>query len=363
MRLAPGDTLGIIGGGQLGRMLALAAARLGLAVHILDPQPDAPAFAVAARHTVAAYDDSAALAALAAAVDVVTYEFENVPVAPLRAFGDKVRPGVQALEVAQDRLTEKTFLAGCGLPVAPHAAVADAADLARALAAAGGEAILKTRRLGYDGKGQVRIVPGDDPVAALAAIGSAPAILESVVPFRAETSTVLVRAADGTSLAYAMPANHHDGGILRRSCVPGPLDPAREAAAVAMTRAVAERLAYVGVLAIEWFVTDDPACPLVANEMAPRVHNTGHWTQDGAVTSQFENHVRAVAGWPLGSPARIADVVMENLIGADALGWAAHLDNPTARLHLYGKREIRPGRKMGHVNFVSRPVDLDAKGW
>ena len=356
-QLRPGDTVGILGGGQLGQMLCLAAASLGLSTHVYAPDADSPAFAVAGRHTVAAYDDTVALEAFAAKVDVVTYEFENVPVVPVRALGEIVRPAAVALEIAQDRLGEKAFLAECGLPVAAHAPIASVADLAAAVDAIGPHGILKTRRLGYDGKGQVRIGPDSDLAAALAQIDAAPAIYEALVPFAAESSTVLVRGADGRTLAWDAPANTHAEGILRRSALPGPLDAAVEAQAVAMTEAVAERLGYVGVLAIEWFVTNDPQRPLIANEMAPRVHNTGHWTQDGALTSQFENHIRAVAGWPLGSTRRIAAVEMRNLIGADADDWATYLDSDVAKLHLYGKRETRPGRKMGHVNVIG-PIEL-----
>jgi 5-(carboxyamino)imidazole ribonucleotide synthase len=355
----PGDTIGILGGGQLGRMLALAAARLGLRVHVYAPEADSPAFEVAARHTVAAYEDAAALARFATEVGVVTFEWENIPVEPLRTL-PRVAPAPDALAVAQDRLTEKAFFAACGLPVARHAAVDDLLGLETAVATLGTPAILKTRRFGYDGKGQVRIGDGDDLAAAWAAVGRAPSILEAVVPFAAETSTVLARGADGRWAAWDAPANRHERGILRRSTLPGPLPLARAAEAEAMTAAVAERLGYVGVLAIEWFVTADGG--LVANEMAPRVHNTGHWTEDGALTSQFENHVRAVAGWPLGSTRRLVDIEMVNLIGDDADGWRAHLDNPDARLHLYGKREARPGRKMGHVNLVGRPVDKAPQG-
>ncbi|MCF3931881.1 5-(carboxyamino)imidazole ribonucleotide synthase [Acuticoccus sp. M5D2P5] len=361
MRLSPGDTVGILGGGQLGRMMALAAARLGLEVHIYAPDADSPAFTVAGRHTVAPYDDIAALTAFAETVDVVTYEFENVPVEPVRALGAKVRPGPDALAAAQDRLTEKSFLAECGLPVARHAAIDGPDDLAAALAAMGATGILKTRRMGYDGKGQLRLDGGEDPADAFRAIGSVPAILEELIPFSAETSTVLARAADGTVAAYDAPANVHSAGILRHSSLPGPIDPALADRAKAMVADVAARLSYVGVLTIEWFVTGDPDRPLIANEMAPRVHNTGHWTEDGAITSQFENHIRAVAGWPLGATTRLVDIRMDNLIGDDVLDWPRHLDNPAARLHLYGKREARPGRKMGHVNFVGRPVDSPRK--
>lgn len=360
--LAPGATIGILGGGQLGRMLATAAAELGLSVHIFCPDRDPPAAAVAAATTLAPYEDREAVARFAASVDVVTYEFENVPVSAVAPLGDKVRPGPRALEVAQDRLTEKAFLADCGLPVAPHVGVASPAEIADAVAALGGDVILKTRRMGYDGKGQVRLTAADDPVAAYDAIGAVPAIVEQVVPFVAETSTVLARSAGGRRLAYAAPENVHQGGILRRSSVPGPLSAALEGIADGLTGAVAEALDYVGVLAIEWFVTGDEERPLIANEMAPRVHNTGHWTQDAALTSQFENHVRAVAGWPLGATARFADATMINLIGDDVAAWHDHLDTPGAKLHLYGKRDARPGRKMGHVNVLSRGVDFRLLG-
>ncbi|MBJ3778628.1 5-(carboxyamino)imidazole ribonucleotide synthase [Acuticoccus mangrovi] len=362
MILSPGDTIGILGGGQLGRMMAMAAARLGLDCHIYAPDAASPAFSVARHHTVGAYDDAAALAAFAASVKVITYEFENVPVASVEGLSTLVRPAPPALAVAQDRLAEKAFLADCGLPVARHRAVDSAADIADAIAELGAPAILKTRRMGYDGKGQARLTADTDPAAAFDAIGAAPAILEEMIPFTAETSTVLARAADDRTVAYDAPANHHADGILRRSVLPGPLDPTTEAAAAEMVAAVAARLDYVGVLAIEWFVSADPARPLIANEMAPRVHNTGHWTEDGAITSQFENHIRAVAGWPLGATTRLVDITMQNLIGADADDWARHLENPAARLHLYGKGAHRPGRKMGHVNFVGRPVDSSAKG-
>ena len=346
-------TVGIIGGGQLGRMLCLAAAPLGIDTHVFAPEPDAPAFAVATRQTVAAYDDPLALEAFSRSVSVITFEFENVPFAPLRGVATPTRPSLKALAIAQDRIEEKAFFASCGLPVVRHRPVASADELREALHEIGTPAILKTRRFGYDGKGQHRIAAGDDPGAAFAAIGSAPAVLEEVVRFRAETSTVLVRAMDGTCAAYDAPDNRHEGGILRTSKVPGPLDPATERRARDLIRALAERLEYVGVLAVEWFVTDDPERPLIANEMAPRVHNSGHWTLDGARTSQFENHVRAVAGLPLGSVERVADVEMVNLIGEDVASAAQHLDTANAKLHLYGKREVRLGRKMGHVNLVA----------
>lgn len=350
-----GSTIGILGGGQLGRMLALAAAPLGFRCHIFCPDPQSPAFDVAAETTVAAYDDRDALVAFADAVDVVTFEFENVPVGPLEAIAPKCRPGLAALSAAQDRLAEKTLLSSYA-DVVPHAAVDDAAGLApafEALSAAhrAGEWILKTRTLGYDGKGQARVDPAD-PAAAFEAIGHAPAIFEKRVSLAGEFSTILARRADGASVLYEPPLNRHEGGILRTSTLPSGLPPALIERAADATRELAAALDYVGVLTVEWFVTEDGA--LYANEMAPRVHNSGHWTMDAAEVSQFENHMRAIAGWPLGRPDRLAPVVMENIIGADGGAFIPGLGEPGVHLHLYGKREARPGRKMGHINRVAR---------
>ena len=350
--LAPGATLGILGGGQLGRMIALAAAELGLRTVILCPDPDSPAFQVSHRAICAAYDDETALAALAAACDVVTYEFENVPLATATFLVDRVplAPGPKALEVSQDRLAEKTFVRGLGIATAPFAPVASLADLERAVLALGRPAVLKTRRFGYDGKGQVMIRPGDDLAAAFAAIGGTEAILEGFVPFEREVSVIAARRADGAFAAYDVTENVHRDHILHTSTVPARLDPAAAARGEAIARAIADALGYVGVFAVELFVV---GADVVVNEIAPRVHNSGHWTQDGAVTSQFEQHVRAVAGWPLGDPARIGDgAVMTNLVGADVEDWVRILAEPGARLHLYGKDEVRPGRKMGHVNRI-----------
>jgi 5-(carboxyamino)imidazole ribonucleotide synthase len=351
--LAPGATLGILGGGQLGRMIALATARLGLRVHVYCPDPDSPAFDVAARHTIAAYDDVAALTAFAGAVDAVTYEFENVPVPTAERLAAlvPVRPGVRSLALSQDRLVEKRFLADLGIAVAPFRAVDGAADLAAAAAELGLPAVLKTRRLGYDGKGQLMLRDGFDAAAAWAAIGAAPAILEGFVPFALECSIVLARGLDGATAAFDVAENRHEHHILKRTVVPAAVTAATAGAAAALGRTVAEAMGHVGVLTVELFVVrDDAGERLVANEIAPRVHNSGHWTEDAAAVSQFEQHVRAVAGWPLAAPTRLAAVEMENLIGADAARWRAIAAEPGARLHLYGKREIRPGRKMGHVN-------------
>ncbi|GAB5378460.1 MAG: 5-(carboxyamino)imidazole ribonucleotide synthase [Acuticoccus sp.] len=355
-----GATIGIIGGGQLGRMLSLAALDLGFRVHVFaPPEADNVAFATA-HHTVAArYDDGGAMAAFAAGVDVLTYEFENVPVAALDGVATPIHPNPQALLKAQDRLTEKAFLAECGLTVGAHRPVGSVAelDVARGEIPDG---FLKARRLGYDGKGQARITPDVDSEVAFAAIGSVPAILEARIPFVAETSLIMARSTRGDTRAYEMADNRHEEGILRRTAFPGPLGAAAMAQAAASVARICEALSYVGVIGVEFFATGDRAAPLVVNEMAPRVHNTGHWTMDGALTSQFHNHIRAIAGWPLGPVTRTADVTMDNLLGDEVFAVVGHLDDPAARPHIYGKRESRAGRKMGHINFVGNPVDFGA---
>lgn len=351
--LAPGSTIGILGGGQLGRMIAVAAARLGLHVHVYCPDALSPAFEVATAHTVAAYEDEAALEAFAAAVDVVTYEFENVPerTAAVLSARVPVRPGARSLAICQDRLSEKTFLSELGIPVAAFAAVDSPADLERAAVAIGLPAVLKTRRMGYDGKGQTIIREGFDAAAAFAAIGARPAILEAFVPFALECSVVLARGLDGAVAAFDVAENRHEHHILKFTNVPAAVTAETEAAARAIGARVAGALDHVGTLAVELFLVRDASGEhLVANEIAPRVHNSGHWTQDAAETCQFEQHVRAIAGWPLGSAGLIAPVEMENLIGDDVDRWQSILAEPGARLHLYGKAEARPGRKMGHVN-------------
>lgn len=351
--LTPGATIGILGGGQLARMLALAAAPLGLKAHIYAPEPDSPAFDVAAAHTIATYDDEAALAAFAKAVDVVTYEFENVPAATaaLVARHAPLRPGAAALAVAQDRLAEKTFLRKRGIPTADFAPIESVADLTDALARIGQPCVLKTRRLGYDGKGQVVIRDGDDPATAFAAIHGQPAILEAFVPFACEVSAVIARGLDGSVAPFDVTRNEHRGGILRLSQAPAGVPDTVAQAAIAAATSLTEALDYIGVLAVEFFVVGDSAeARLVANEIAPRVHNSGHWTIEGATTSQFEQHIRAIAGWPLGLTTRRAPrVTMTNLIGTDAGDWPALAAEPGAHLHLYGKGEMREGRKMGHV--------------
>ncbi|AXS41837.1 5-(carboxyamino)imidazole ribonucleotide synthase [Breoghania sp. L-A4] len=353
LRLAPGSMLGILGGGQLGRMLAQSAAELGLRCHVYCPDAESPAFEVAHAHTVAAYDDEAALARFADAVDAVTYEFENVPDATARFLDARVpvRPGVRPLTVAQDRLNEKRYLQEIGIPIAPYAAVDGPEDIASAAEITGLPAILKTRRMGYDGKGQTRIESLDDALAAWKRIGEAPAVLEGVVGFALECSVIAARDIDGNTIAYDIAENVHENHILKWTRVPSTLSEETMARARELGMKVASGLDYVGVLAVELFVVRDGTGEhLIANEIAPRVHNSGHWTQDGCAVSQFDQHVRAVAGWPLGDPKRHSDVEMENLIGFDADGWYDILSEPGACLHLYGKRETRPGRKMGHVN-------------
>ncbi len=349
--LPPGSTIGIMGGGQLGRMLALAAAPLGLKCHIYSDVLG-PAFDVAAASTVGAYEDTDKVLAFAGAVDVVTYEFENVPLEAAAA-AEKVapvRPGPKALAVAQDRLEEKTFIRGIGIPVAPFARVDDAASAKAALAAIGNTGILKTRRLGYDGKGQIRLKPGDDIVAAFEDLKGAPSVLEGLVPFAFEVSVLVVRAVTGEMRFYDIPVNTHKDGILDTSTVPSPLPDAHAVRAREIAGAIAEALGYIGVLGVEMFYVLDAAEPLVVNEIAPRVHNSGHWTMDACLVGQFENHIRAVAGWPLGPTNRHSDVTMTNLIGSDVDAWVALAAEPDVALHLYGKPEARPGRKMGHIN-------------
>ena len=357
--IAPGATIGILGSGQLGRMLAMAAGRLGLNTHIYAPDAG-PAFDVAAQHTLASYEDEAALAAFAESVAVVTYEFENVPAqtAAVLEAHRPVLPPPQALAATQDRLVEKQFLNGIGVATAPFLAVDDAPGLARAVAQLGLPAILKTRRFGYDGKGQVMIREGADLAEIFASIGAQPAILEGVVPFAREVSVVAARARDGSFTAFDVCENEHESHILSLTRVPAGIAHETSAAAVAMTQKIMDALGYVGVICVEMFVVEGAAGvassgeTLVVNEIAPRVHNSGHWTTDGAVTSQFEQHVRAICGWPLGSTRRHGEIEMRNLIGEDANRWRDILGESGASLHLYGKHEARPGRKMGHVTRI-----------
>ncbi|MDO5613532.1 MAG: 5-(carboxyamino)imidazole ribonucleotide synthase [Paracoccus sp. (in: a-proteobacteria)] len=339
-------TIGILGGGQLGRMLSVAASRLGLRCHIYEPGA-APAGDVAHAVTTAPYEDQAALRRFAESVDVVTYEFENVPTSALDLIESivPIRPNRRALAVSQDRLTEKTFLRDLGLRVAPFASVETEADLPAALAETGVPAILKTCRMGYDGKGQVRITD-----AGAAEWTGAASVLEGFVDFSAEISVIVARGADGQVAAYDPGLNVHGQGILRTTTVPCGLPARVTTDAVLLAGRIVTALDYIGVMGVELFVTPDG---LIVNEIAPRVHNSGHWTQAGCAVDQFEQHIRAVAGLPLGDGARYADVVMENLIGDDLDRVPALLASPRVQVHLYGKGEARPGRKMGHVNRIS----------
>ena len=353
--LPPGATLGILGGGQLGRMLAMAAARLGYGTLVLDPDPLAPAAAVAGRHVAAPYDDDAALDALAAC-DAVTYEFENVPAAVAERLAARtcLAPPPAALAAAQDRLVEKATIARLGLPVAPHAAVDGADDLAAARAAHG-DIVLKTRRMGYDGKGQavIRAGTGDDEATrTLAALGGRDLVAEALVPLDAEVSVIAVRGRDGALARFDPARNVHENGILRSSTVPSGLGGALEAEARRMAGAIASGLDYVGALGVEFFVSRGK---LLVNEIAPRVHNSGHWTEAVCPIDQFEAHVRAVMGLPIGDGRRVADAAMGNLLGEETAP-----RGPDIRVHLYGKREARAGRKMGHWTRVT-PRDPDRR--
>lgn len=349
--LPPGSTIGILGGGQLGRMLAVAASRLGLKTHIYSDEAGVPAFDVAAAKTVGPYTDADAIARFADAVDVVTCEFENVPAEALEAASRvaQVFPKAKSFAVAQDRLAEKNFVTGLNIPVAPYAKVDSLADLRAALSRIKPPALLKTRRFGYDGKGQVPIRGEDDAAVALEAIGNAPALLEGLVLFEREVSVIVVRGQDGALALYDPVENVHQNGILAISRAPARISQSTAVAAKQIAGKLAHALSHVGVLCVEMFehAGDSPA--LIVNEFAPRVHNSGHWTLDACLVSQFENHVRAICGWPLGDTARHSDAVMTNLIGADVETWRALAAEPATAVHLYGKAEARPGRKMGHA--------------
>ncbi|SMX22900.1 5-(carboxyamino)imidazole ribonucleotide synthase [Boseongicola aestuarii] len=353
--LQPGQTIGILGGGQLGRMLAMAAARLGLKVHIFEPAANPPAGEVAHKTTTAPYEDETALTSFADSVDVVTYEFENVPAAALDLIEARVpiRPNRISLATSQDRLTEKTFLRDIGLETAPFATVITEAELAQALASVGMPSILKTRRLGYDGKGQARINDRHGAPAALAAMNAADAILEGFVAFDREISVIAARGLDDTIACFEPGENVHTDGILDTTTVPADISTATRERAFGIAGTILTALDYIGVIGVEMFVSGDK---IIINEFAPRVHNSGHWTEAGAVIDQFEQHIRAVAGWPLVDPVRHSDVIMTNLIGDDIEQVHAIAAETGARLHLYGKAEARPGRKMGHVTRVLGPA-------
>ncbi|MFI4936753.1 MAG: 5-(carboxyamino)imidazole ribonucleotide synthase [Caulobacterales bacterium] len=352
--LPPGAVIGVLGGGQLGRMLSLAAARLGFDVAVLDPDTDAPAARVAAHFIPGAYDDADALARLADVSDVITFEFENVPAAAiheLETLGAAVAPTGRALAIAQDRLDEKTFLGEAGAPTVAFAPIDGPADIVAALETLGHELLIKTRRGGYDGKGQAWVEHAKDAKAVWRAVGAAPAIAEAPADFRRELSIIAARGRDGEIALYPLAENYHEDGILRRTVAP--------ARASARTLAQAEKIAatllaaldYVGVIGIELFERDDGK--LLVNEFAPRVHNSGHWTLDGCEVDQFEQHIRAIAGWPLGPATAIAHVEMTNILGEEIDAWPRLAQEPESRLWLYGKGEARPGRKMGHVNRLT----------
>ena len=348
--LPPGSVIGILGGGQLGRMAALAAAEMGYRCHIYSPDADAPAKEVAYAETTAPYEDVAAAEKFAKSVDVVTFEFENVPDATLNAIAHivPVRPGVDALHVSQDRVIEKRFMNERGIATAPWATVESAADLEAAAAKTGLPAILKTARFGYDGKGQAKVLDASGLGDAWKAIGETRAVLEGFVAFEREISVIVARGLDGKTAAYVPVDNVHRDHILFTTTAPSTVSTFIADKARAIAEKIAAALDLVGLLAVEMFVTADG--DVLVNEIAPRPHNSGHWTQDACAVSQFEQFMRAVAGLPLGDPERHSDAVMTNLIGAEADAWRELMAEPGACLHLYGKAESRPGRKMGHVN-------------
>ena len=352
--LKTGATIGILGGGQLGRMLAVAAARLGFRTHIFEPGANPPAGDVAHALTTAGYDDVDALTAFAKSVDIVTFEFENIPTDALDVIENitPIRPNREALRTSQDRLVEKQFLEGLGLTVAPFADITNAADLEAAMTTIGAPSILKTRRFGYDGKGQSRLRSADDAAGALADMAGNPAVLEGFVNFTAEVSVIAARSPSGEVACFDPGENVHRDGILHTTTVPARLSAAQRMDAVLLAANILNALDYVGVLGVELFVTPQG---FTVNEIAPRVHNSGHWTQNGCAVDQFEQHIRAVAGWPLGDGSRYADVVMENLIGDDMDRVPELAKQRDTALHLYGKADVKPGRKMGHVNIVKRP--------
>ncbi len=355
--LPPGATLGILGGGQLGRMLAQAAARLGFDVAILEPEQDSPAARVAAHHVVGAYDDAESLKALAKLVSVVTFEFENVPSAAvelLSGLGVEVAPGAMALAVAQDRVTEKSFLNQAGVATVAFEAADSPESAVAAVAKLGAPCLMKTRREGYDGKGQMWVESAAAAAAAFATLGGKPVILEAPAEFVRELSIIAARGRDGALAIYPLAENHHEKGVLRRSVAPAKVTSETAEQAERIAAKVLKALDYVGVVGIELFELSDGK--LLVNEIAPRVHNTGHWTQDGCEVDQFEQHIRAVAGWPLGPTAAKSNVEMLNLLGDEIEAWPKFSAEPETRVHLYGKREIKPGRKMGHVNRIRGPV-------
>ncbi len=353
--LPPGSVIGIVGGGQLARMMAIAAAQYGLKTHIYAPEAGSPAFEVSAAFTCAPYEDEASLKHFAQSVDVITYEFENIPASAVTLLDSlaPLHPTPSALATTQDRLLEKNFVTGLGIETAPYVSVPDASALAGTIEKIGLPAVLKTTRFGYDGKGQVMIRTTDDIPAASELAAGAACILEGFVPFTKEVSVVATRALSGEFAAFELCENEHRNHILDVTRLPAGVSDETGNQAIAIARKIAEALNYVGTLAVEMFlVIDDGRERLVVNEIAPRVHNSGHWTIEGATTSQFAQHIRAICNWPLGSTRRLGVIEMKNLIGDDIDSWKDILSDKSAHLHLYGKAEARPGRKMGHVTRV-----------
>ena len=360
--IPPGSIIGIVGGGQLGRMSAVAAAELGYRVHVFTPEANSPTEQACDKAFVGAYDDDATIKAFGESVDVITFEFENIPAETVKKLAQyaPVRPGWQCLEICQDRVKEKTFAAAHGIETAPWREVRSVEDLARAINDIGRPAILKTSTLGYDGKGQVRITPTTDAADAWAELGADVGILEGFVDFELEVSAITARGVGGQMASFDVVENRHKDGILDVTIAPADIDRDLAEHVRAIGRKLAEAMDMVGLLAVELFVTKDGQ--VLMNEMAPRPHNSGHWSQDGCTTSQFEQFIRAIAGLPLGSPQRHSDTVMKNLIGADADPWLELLSNPLNKLHLYGKSEARPGRKMGHINRIY-PLGCQPDEW
>lgn len=353
--LQTGATIGILGGGQLGRMLSVAASRLGFRTHIFEPGTNPPAGHVADRITTAAYENAEALRSFAQSVDVITYEFENIPAEALDILETirPVLPNRRALATSQDRIVEKDFLTSLGLKCAPYANVETAEDLQAAVERIGVPSILKTRRFGYDGKGQVRLKNSTNPTSAWQELGETPSVLEGFVDFSHEVSVIGARALDGAVTCFDPGENVHRDGILHTTTLPAKLNRSQHTDAIILTGQILNALDYVGVMGVELFVTPQG---LIVNEIAPRVHNSGHWTQNGCVIDQFEQHIRAVAGWPLGDGKRHSNVVMTNLIGDEVNDVATLSRDSSVGLHLYGKADAKPGRKMGHVNKITGPA-------
>jgi len=353
-QLTPGATIGILGGGQLGRMLSVAASRLGFKTCIFEPGANCPASHVADSHIMAEYSDTDALTAFAKACDVITFEFENIPTEALDLIEaiTPIHPNRDALATSQDRFLEKNFLTRIGLQTAPYAAVDTAETLEQAIDQIGTPAILKTRRMGYDGKGQSRLMSPDDAARAIADMAGAPALLEGFIDFSIEVSVIGTRNTDGAIACFDPGENVHRDGILHTTTVPAKLSPSQRTDAILLTANILNALDYVGTMGVELFVTPQG---LIVNEIAPRVHNSGHWTQQGCTIDQFEQHIRAIAGWPLGDGSRHSNVVMENLIGDD-VNHIPDLAKTNAAIHLYGKADAKPGRKMGHINSVTGPA-------